>query len=118
MLGREREQRVLDAVVGQDHQRTLDAQALRENPRGRRAHLLQRVLVGDGRPRRIDAGAVAEKDPVGGLPRPMLQPVADATRASLQRRRRFQDDAAVGPALGDDRGRREQRFGLVAAGGG
>ena len=81
MLGREREQRVLDAVVGQDHQRTLGAQPLREDPRGRRAHLLQRVPVGDRRPRRIGARAIGEKDPVRRLPRPMLQPVADATRA-------------------------------------
>ena len=80
MQGREREQRVIDAVVGQDHQRALGAQALRQNPGGDRAHLPQRVAVGDGCPRRIDAGAVAEKNPVRRLPRPMLQPVADAAR--------------------------------------
>ena len=80
MLGREREQRVLDAVVGQDHQRTLGAQPLREDPGRRRADLLQGVLVGDRRPRRIGACAIGEKDPLRRLPRPMLQPVADAAR--------------------------------------
>ena len=42
---REREQRVLDAVVGQDHQRTLGAQPLREDPGGCRTH----PLAGDAR---------------------------------------------------------------------
>ena len=34
MLGSEREQRVIDAVVGQDHQRMFGAQPLRQDPGG------------------------------------------------------------------------------------
>ena len=118
MLGGEREQRVLDAVVGQDHQRTLGAQPLREDPGGCRTHLLQGVLVGDRRPRRIGAGAIGDKNPVRRLPRPMLQPVADATRTRLKRHGRLHQNAAVGAAVGDNRRRREQIAGIVTACGG
>ena len=118
MHRRQRQQRVIDAVVGENDQRVLGAQTLRQNPGGHRAHLLQRVLVGDGRPRRVHVRALAEKNPVRHLPRPLLQPVADATRAWLQRRGRFQPDTAVGAALGHDLRRREQRFGMVATVGG
>ena len=118
MHRRQRQQRVIDAVVGENDQRVLGAQTLRQNPGGHRAHLLQRVLVGDGRPRRVHVRALAEKNPLRHLPRPLLQPVADATRAWLQRRGRFQPDTAVGAALGHDLRRREQRFGMVATVGG
>ena len=83
MHRRQREQRVIDAVVGENHQRTLRAQALRQNPAGHRAHLPQRVAVGDRRPRRVGLGALAEKNLLRRLPRPMLQPVADAARMRL-----------------------------------
>jgi hypothetical protein len=80
---------------------------LREDPGGCSAHLLQGVLVGDRRPQRIDAGAIGEKNPLRRLPRPMLQPVADATRTRLKRHGRLHQNAAVGAAVGDNRWRRE-----------
>ena len=118
MHGREREQRVIDTAVGENDHGVLGAQTLRQNPGGSRAHLPQRVVVGDGRPRRVDIRTFTEKNPLGRLPRPALQPVADATRVLLQRRGRFQPDTAVGAPIGHDLRRREQRFGIVATIGG
>jgi len=115
MLSGEREQRVIDAVVGEDHQRPFRAQPLRQDPGSRRADLPQRGGIGDGPPWRIGAGTVSEENPLRRLPRPMLQPVADASCALTQWRRRLQDDAAVRAAFGRDRGFREQRFGSVSS---
>ena len=69
----------------------------------------ERVAIAYCGPGRLGVGALAEKDAIRGLPCPMLQPVADASCALAQRRRRFQDDAAVGAAFGGDRGFREKR---------
>jgi len=109
---------LLSRVVAENHQRVRGAQASRQDPSGDRAHLPQRVLVSDGRPRRIHTRTLTKENRVGRLPRPVLQPVADTARAGLQRRGRFQPDAAVGAALGHDLGHSEQRPGILAAGGG
>jgi hypothetical protein len=118
MHGRQREQRMLDAVVGENDQRAFDAQTLRQDPGGNRAHLPQRIAVGDGRPRRANIGTLAEKNPLRGLLRPLLQPVADAACVLPQRRGRLQPDGAVGAAIGHDLRRGKQRFGIIAAAGG
>src|SRR5260370_12989551 len=80
MHGPEREQRVIDAVVGENDQRVLGAQALREDPGGYRANPPQRISVGEARPRRVAIRNLAPKNPLTPLPRPLLQPRADASR--------------------------------------
>ena len=81
---RQREQRMIDAVVGQDHQRPLGAHVLRRDPAPQRAAPASAHRCRYRAPRRIDVGAIAEKNPVRRLPRPMLEPVADAARAVAQ----------------------------------
>ena len=78
----------------------------------------QRVVEPQRGHERVNARALAEKNPLRRLPRPSLQPVADAARARLQRHGRFQPDAAVGAAIGHDIGHSEQRLGIFAAMGG
>lgn len=108
MLRGKRKQRMVDAVIGEDHERAFGAEALRQDPRRRTTHLAQGVRVGDGGPWRFGIAALGEEDRIGRLPRPLLQPVADAARAVAQRLRRAQHDAAVGAMLGDRLGRCEQ----------
>ena len=84
MHRRQCKQRVIDAVVGEDDQRTFGAQPLRQDPGRDRPHLPQRVSVVDGRPGRIDIAALGQEDPLRRLACPLLQPVADAARAGAQ----------------------------------
>ena len=87
MLRGQGEQRMIDAVVGKDHQRTFRAQALRQDPGRRRADLPQRVGIGDGPPWHVGVGAVAEENPLRRLPRPMFEPIADAPRRHYEDRK-------------------------------
>ncbi len=118
MHRRQREQRMIDAVVGENDQWAFGAQPLRQHPAGGRAHLPQRVLVRHRGPRRVGVGALAEKNTLRRCLRPMLQPVADAARVRLQRHGRFHNDGAVGAPVGHDLGCREQRGRIVAGSGG
>jgi len=65
----------------------------------------------------VGAVALGEKDRVGRLPRPSLQPVADAARALAQGFARAQHDAAVGAVLGHGLGRCKQGCSVAACGG-
>src|SRR3954447_18683545 len=117
MLGRQCQQRVIDAVIGEDRERALRAETLRQNPGRRRAHLAQRLRIGNGAPWRFGTAALGEENRVGPLPRPLLQPVADAARAIAQRLGRAQHDAAVGAMLGNGSGCRKQARSITAWGG-
>src|SRR5258708_23186109 len=92
----QREERMIDAVVGEDHQRTLCAHALGQYPGPARAYLLQRIPVSKCRPGCIRAWTLGEKNSLRRLARPVLQPVADTTSTRFERNCRAKDDRAIG----------------------
>src|SRR3954466_5970113 len=117
MLGRQCQQRVIDAVVGEDRERALRTETLRQNPGRCRAHLAQRLRVGNGGPWQFGTAALREESRIGPLPSPLLQPVADTARAIAQRLGRAQHDATVCAMLGNGSGCREQARSITARGG-
>ena len=115
MHRRQHEHRVIDRIVGEDRKRPLRAHVLRKKPAASSANFFQGVAVTQARPWRVGAGALGEKDRIGRLNRPLLQPVADAARVIVERRCGFEPDAAVGFALGVDPRGGEHRIGGFAS---
>ena len=105
--GAERDQRMVDAVLGQDQQRAARARACGRERLSDGIGRARCLLVGDAPPAACGV-ALGQEDAIGLAAGPALQQHAERARHGRQRTRRAQHDGAVGLALVPDVGRREQ----------
>ena len=91
--GRERQQRVVDAVAGQDQHRRRPHDPRRRQPAGQRADLLTGLAVSDGAP--AVAGPLGQPHPLRRLARPALQRSQRGVEGASDRRRVEQDQRPV-----------------------
>src|SRR5688572_18878387 len=109
----EREERMVDAVVGQNCHRPLRSEAPLEECLGDPAHRAVRFAVAQLSP--ALTRALGEKGPLRSLVGPLHQPFGDATRIGGELLRRAQQHRAVGTLLHLDLLRRELHSALMPA---
>ena len=101
----EREERVIDRVVGEDHERPRGIEPSVEQPLRGAARERERLAVAELPPGAVPA--LGEESPVRRLAGPALEPLADRARVPPERKGRAQDHRAVAAALDFDTRRRE-----------
>src|SRR5207247_10759605 len=101
----EREERVIDRVVGEDHERPRGIEPSVEQPLRGAARERERLAVAELPPGAVPA--LGEESPVRRVAGPALEPFADRTRMPPQLQRRAQDHRAVAATLDFDTRRRE-----------
>ncbi len=94
----EREQRVVDAVAGQDGDRPLRRELAREQRGADGARFVPRLRIGDRTPGAVGI-ALGHEDAVGRDLRPVIETLGDLVGVGAKRLRRTQDQRAVGAAL-------------------
>jgi len=112
--GAEREQAVVDAVVGEDGERLLGAETALEQRLADAPRTVQRLRIGKLAP--AVARSLGEEHALRRLLRPLREPLAHAALVGAQLLRRAQDHRAVVAALDVDCGGREAQPGMQTHG--
>jgi hypothetical protein len=108
MHRRQRQQRMFDAVAGEDHERAIRVQLAAQQRVGEPSHLREGRPVGQRAPR-VVAVALCQEGDLRPRVRPVNEILREAPRIVSQRLERSKHPAAVGALLGGSRIRTQRR---------